>query len=442
MIDQFIAIAAVARAECRANPTGGQAEQLTVGDQVQVTRFGVGIGGRRGTGRAAGDGGALIGHIAPAEPRIQARLPLTRKVQCQAGEQVELARVREQPGFVGRAGNGGVHLALGERAGHVQGQHIAELLHAVHVQAVALRTGVEVVRLDPHVLREILVHRRQVALLQELVAGQHMATIPRPACRLRGLVFLHAAGGHGAVTHSGLIPGEVAAQDDVDHTADRIGAIDGRGTIGEDLHAFHRTQRYQRDIHVLVAVRRGHAMAVDQGQRGAGSQTAQVDGGALAEVVAGIAVDAKVGDVGTIGATAEVLRQFLEQLLHGGHAGAVDGLLVDHDDRRGASANGIADVAADHQHLVQGGGRRLGRCACGPRTPGIAGVLGDRRHAGQQCSGNAEGHERAWHGSGYVRHSPVHRSHPKVACDVATPLLNGDVIAYHYGVESTPEPGR
>ncbi|KAG1168427.1 hypothetical protein G6F35_017462 [Rhizopus arrhizus] len=79
--------------------------------------------------------------------------------------------------------------------------------------------------------------------------------------------------------------GEIPAQNDVDHTADGVGAVDGRGTIGKDLHALDGTQRNQRDVDVLIAVRGGHTVAVDQRQRGARSEAAQVDGSALAAVV-------------------------------------------------------------------------------------------------------------------------------------------------------------
>jgi hypothetical protein len=142
VIEQLIAIAAVAGTDRCAYRAGGQAEHFAVGHQIQVARFRVRIRRRRRADRAAGDGRALVGDLVPAESGVQARLPLARKLQGQACENVELLRVREQPGFVGRAGDGGVHLALGERAGEIQRQHIAELLHAIDIQAVPLRSRI------------------------------------------------------------------------------------------------------------------------------------------------------------------------------------------------------------------------------------------------------------------------------------------------------------
>jgi hypothetical protein len=152
-------------------------------------------------------------------------------------------------------------------------------------------------------------------------------------------------------------------------------------------------------------------MAVDQGQRRARTQPAQVDRAAQAEVVAGITVNAEIGHIGTIGAATEILRQLLEQLLQGGHTGAVDDLPVDHDDRRCTTADGIADVAANHQHLVQGG---RGRVIGGAR------VLRLGLRSDLQRSSNARRQQRAPTAHEYLFHSPVHHSHPISACGTVT----------------------
>ncbi len=389
----------------------------------------MGIRRRCGADRAAGDGGSLVGDVASAESGIQTGLPLARKLEGKAGEHIELPRVREQSGLVGSAGNGGVHLALGKGAGQVERQHITERLHAVQIQAVPLRAGIDVVRPDRDVPGKVLVDRGEVGLLQELVAGHQVATLPRPAGRLRCLVLVHAAAGDAAVAQRGFIAGEIAAQDDVDHTADGVGAVDGRGAIGEDLHALDGTQRNQRDVDVLIAVRGGHAVAVDQRQRGARAEATQVDGGALAEVVAGIAVDAEVADVGAVGTTAEVLRQLLEELLQRGHPGSINGLPVDHDDRGGAAANGIADVAANDHHLVQRGG--IGSPVALDRTAGSAGILRHCRRVELQSGGQAGDHQCRRPGGGCVVHAPVHRSHRMLVCGTSHRAFNRYDIAYH-----------
>src|SRR5690606_34880468 len=64
---------------------------------------------------------------------------------------------------------------------------------------------------------------------------------------------------------------EVLAGDDVDHAADRVGAVDGRGAVGQDLDALHRSQRDRVQVLALAHHRGGRgATAVDQDQ-GAGA---------------------------------------------------------------------------------------------------------------------------------------------------------------------------
>ncbi|KAG1249255.1 hypothetical protein G6F65_019194 [Rhizopus arrhizus] len=181
VVEQFIAISAVARTECRAHSAGREIEQLAVGNHFQIARFGIRIRRRCGADRTARDGGSLVGDVAPAESGIQACLPLARKLKGKAGEHIELPRMREQAGFVGGSGNGGVHLAPGKGAGQVERQHIAEFLLAIQVQAVPLRSGIDVVRPDCNVPGKVLVYRSEVGLLQELVAGHQMAPLPGPA---------------------------------------------------------------------------------------------------------------------------------------------------------------------------------------------------------------------------------------------------------------------
>ena len=44
----------------------------------------------------------------------------------------------------------------------------------------------------------------------------------------------------------------VLAQDDVNHAADRVGAVDGRSAVGEDLDAFNGRQRDNVEVNRLV----------------------------------------------------------------------------------------------------------------------------------------------------------------------------------------------
>src|SRR3546814_9821131 len=80
----------------------------------------------------------------------------------------------------------------------------------------------------------------------------------------------------GAVAGTNRHAVEVALEDHVAYTAHRIGAVDRRGAIGDDLDALHRFNRDRADIHRLHEAAVGHASTIEQRQRGIGPKAAQV----------------------------------------------------------------------------------------------------------------------------------------------------------------------
>jgi hypothetical protein len=104
---------------------------------------------------------------------------------------------------------------------------------------------------------------------------------------------------------------EVALRDEVDHTADRVGAIDGRGAVLEDLDALDGREGNGVEVdHASVEAVRGDAAAIEQDKGGIGALAAEVGrGGAVVaargtghhvglrrEVVKAVAVDVEVHD--------------------------------------------------------------------------------------------------------------------------------------------------
>ncbi|MNS26279.1 hypothetical protein D3C72_581980 [compost metagenome] len=146
---------------------------------------------------------------------------------------------------------------------------------------------------------------------------------------------------------------EVSPKDDVDHAADGVGAIEGGGSVEENVHAFDGGGRNGRDVgEITPAARAGHAAAVDQHQGGVRPETAQVHAGRQAR----IALHRIRSDQGRCrGAAAGiVLGQGGEGFRDGGATGSVEIIPPDHRDRGGGVAwaaqqgAGDDDVVDDH----------------------------------------------------------------------------------------------
>src|SRR6185312_2713148 len=71
---------------------------------------------------------------------------------------------------------------------------------------------------------------------------------------------------------------EVALEDHISDSAYCIGAVDSRSTVRDDFDAIHRLYRNRTDIDRLHESAIGHAMTVEQRERGIRPQAAQVQG--------------------------------------------------------------------------------------------------------------------------------------------------------------------
>ncbi len=173
---------------------------------------------------------------------------------------------------------------------------------------------------------------------------------------------------------------EVAAQDDVDHAGDGIGAIDCRGAVLEHFHALDGIERNGAQVgeDLLAVVGQavgGHAAAVQQDQGRARAQAAQRNAGATT----GKAVAEGLGD----GAGA-ISGQGLQVFGNRGLAGAVDFLAGYYLHRRRRFSVGARNVRTGDRDAVQVGGLVLREGGGGSRganqQQGAAGKdMGDGR---------------------------------------------------------------
>ena len=140
---------------------------------------------------------------------------------------------------------------------------------------------------------------------------------------------------------------EIVLEDSVDHASHGVRAVDGRGAVEQDFDPAHahggdRVGVDGDDRHQVLGLGARvvhHAAAVEQDQRVAGAQRAQVDRGGIA---AGV-VEAADGAGGVEGDIAQ-LRDGPEQIVarHGGDG--VQLLLAHHGDRQGLGRLGADDL--------------------------------------------------------------------------------------------------
>ena len=176
-----------------------------------------------------------------------------------------------------------------------------------------------------------------------------------------------------AVERAGFHAFEILAQDEVDHAADRIGAIDGRGAILQYFHAFN--QRHRDGVHVHRAIGVGDgadpALAVHQHQRAVHAQSAQVDRrSACAATVVDLGIGCGTGDG----------RGALQEFAHRGCAGAFDALAVNGEYRAGGFQVGALDARAGDLDPVQVGGLFLRSSLLGEGAARCSQCKGRRRN--------------------------------------------------------------
>jgi len=119
------------------------------------------------------------------------------------------------------------------------------------------------------------------------------------------------------------------AGDDVDNTGNRIGAVDGRGAIGQNLDAVDDHQRDLTQVDEVIGAAQADGidrqpLAVHQHQGAAIAETAQVDTGCPGGKAEGKA---------RVDRATEVLRQGVQHLLNRQKALLLDVVCLDDEDR-------------------------------------------------------------------------------------------------------------
>ncbi len=155
---------------------------------------------------------------------------------------------------------------------------------------------------------------------------------------------------------------EIVLEDEVDDAGHGVGAVNGRGTAGDQVNAFDQGDGDGVGVDHAGQVEGNDATAVDQNQGPVGAQAAQVDGGAATRAVVDARADGRQGD-----------RQVLDQFLDRERLVQRDFLGTDRGDGAGCLEAGLADARTGDDDVIDG---RV-----------LAGVLGDRGEG-------AERHER------------------------------------------------
>lgn len=180
--------------------------------------------------------------------------------------------------------------------------------------------------------------------------------------------------------HGELATVRLRLQDHIDHTGNRIGAIDGRRTITQHFHVVDGRHRNQRQVRPRMAweaapIGTAHigtgiaALAVHQHQRVAGRQVAQLVATDQALLVALVATN-----------LAERRQCALQRFQQVGLASGGKVLGGDHVDRRGTVLHRTrAGARAGHHHRIQ-----RGCCHVGGRGGGGRIGIGFRRMGGRR----------------------------------------------------------
>ena len=161
----------------------------------------------------------------------------------------------------------------------------------VQPQDVAGRAGHHAASVAPTQRPKVgLAGERAVSPAQGLVAGvfigqQDMTARPGAAQGLTGQIPAVAALGGARAHQPGLAAVKIMAQADVDHPADRVGPIERRGPVEQDIDLAHGHERDRREVgKVAKHPGAGHATAVDQHQGRIRPQAPQVHARAAHEI--------------------------------------------------------------------------------------------------------------------------------------------------------------
>ena len=188
--------------------------------------------------------------------------------------------------------------------------------------------------------------------------------------------MLKAALGRAAEAGAGFEALPAVTHDDIDDAAHRVGAIERRGAIQQDVDPLHCRQRQARDVgEIGHDARARHATAVDQDKGRVGAETPKIDAcGAAGVGPGGVRAD---GAGPVAGCAREGLGQGGHGVADGREPATINGRAADVDHGRGGVAD-AADVRADddfrnRDRLLDGGyraGDRVGggrnrRCAYG-----------------------------------------------------------------------------
>ena len=95
----------------------------------------------------------------------------------------------------------------------------------------------------------------------------------------RNIAVFAEAVARDAPLRANLDPFEAAPQDEIDHTGNRVGTVDGGARAGDDVGALDQVGRYAVDVgrhRVVEDVGGDMAAAIDQNQRACGAHAAQI----------------------------------------------------------------------------------------------------------------------------------------------------------------------
>jgi hypothetical protein len=233
------------------------------------------------------------------------------------------------------------------------------------------------------------VHRREgVAVLGR--GGELQLELPlRHAVGERRRPHGGVGGERVLVAQRQLAAGVVAAEDDVDDAADRVGAVDGRGAAEEHLDALDGGDGDAGEVGGVVAADETGARdtaAVDHDQRVLAAEAAEVEGAARRRGRAGDRAVRGGGRALLLSAEADAveralrvgLRDEARDLADGGDAGALDLHPAEGHDRVDVGrADEGADARAGDLELLEADGPVVGLPGRRRRRPCVSGTAGD-----------------------------------------------------------------
>ncbi|MBB2803526.1 UNVERIFIED_ORG: hypothetical protein FHR63_000718 [Xanthomonas campestris] len=296
---------------------------LQVGDRIQINEIAVHAGGvadHRTVVAVAAEAAVLVEQVAVA---------IAGRVAEIEGTQVEGAAVGRGM-IAARAAEHVLRIALARRLARIEPR-----VRNRHQVLAADGT----VAATEAVLLAVFARHRDVAAAVRKVGACREAGEGAVVVALIGQAGLRAR----------LESGEGLLEDEVDHAGHCVGAVDGRGTTGDDFDAFHPFHRNRVDVHRSRARAGTHvATAVDQHQGAVHAHAAQVE-------------QAQAGGADEAGGIAQRVarcqrRHARHQVADGGRAGGADFLGTDCGDRRGRDKAGTRNARAGDSNLVQIGG--------------------------------------------------------------------------------------